>query len=188
MSRRLLTMALFMILPAWAVAGDDEPEPQPGGRAKLGKPAPDFTLKDFDGKTHKLSDLSDKIVVLEWFNKDCPFCKLFCKELKQTASKYAEKGVVWFAVDSTHYRTDEENKDYHTDNKLPYPILSDFDGRVGKLYGASVTPHCFIIEKGVLVYEGAFVSKDKKKNHVAAALNALLAGKPVKSASVKPFG
>src|SRR6188474_2070890 len=40
--------------------------------AELGKPAPDFELKDLDSKTVKLSDYKGKTVVLEWFNPDCP--------------------------------------------------------------------------------------------------------------------
>ena len=44
------------------------------GEAVVGKPAPDFTAKDIFGKTHKLSDYRGKIVVLEAYNLDCPFC------------------------------------------------------------------------------------------------------------------
>lgn len=43
-------------------------EKAPAG-AELGKPAPDFTLKDVNGKEVKLSDYKGKIVVLEWFNR-----------------------------------------------------------------------------------------------------------------------
>ena len=43
--------------------------------AELAKPAPDFTLTDTDGKSHKLSDFRGKHVVLEWVNYGCPFVK-----------------------------------------------------------------------------------------------------------------
>src|SRR5947199_3105525 len=42
--------------------------------AEIGKPAPDFTATDINGKTIKLSDYKDKVVVLESYNQDCPFC------------------------------------------------------------------------------------------------------------------
>ena len=42
--------------------------------AEVGKPAPDFTATDINGKTIKLSDYKGKIVVLESYNSDCPFC------------------------------------------------------------------------------------------------------------------
>ena len=42
---------------------------------KPGVTAPDFTLKDMTGADRKLSDFKGKYVVLEWFNKDCPYVK-----------------------------------------------------------------------------------------------------------------
>src|SRR5688572_13173045 len=44
-------------------------------RAEVGKPAPDFALKDLDGKEVRLSSFKGKVVVLEWFNPGCPFVK-----------------------------------------------------------------------------------------------------------------
>ena len=41
---------------------------------ETGKPAPDFTGTDINGKTIKLSDYKGKIVVLESYHLDCPFC------------------------------------------------------------------------------------------------------------------
>ncbi|MCH7997187.1 MAG: redoxin domain-containing protein [Chloroflexi bacterium] len=68
--------------------------------------APEFTLKDQDGKKVSLSDLKGKVVVLEWFNPDCPFVKrhhVTKSTMVDLANKYAGKGVVWLAVNSTHY-------------------------------------------------------------------------------------
>ena len=42
--------------------------------AEIGQPAPDFTATDIHGKTVKLSDYKGKIVVLESYNIECPFC------------------------------------------------------------------------------------------------------------------
>src|SRR5689334_20890480 len=47
----------------------------PTDKAEVGKPAPDFTLKDLDGKDVRLSSFKGKTVVLEWFNPGCPFVK-----------------------------------------------------------------------------------------------------------------
>src|SRR5262245_56590989 len=66
-------------------------------KAEIGKPAPDFTLKDYEGKAVHLADLKGKTVVLEWFNPGCPFVKAahLKGSLKGLAKKHAEKGVVW---------------------------------------------------------------------------------------------
>ena len=59
--------------------------------AKIGQPAPDFELKDTDGKTVKLSDYKGKIVVLDWVNPGCPVCQMHYKAgtVQNLASKYA---------------------------------------------------------------------------------------------------
>src|SRR5688500_15753996 len=73
------------------------------GAAEVGARAPDFTLKDLDGKTVKLADFKGKTVVLEWFNPDCPaVVKSYGGggTLKGMASKVAADGVVWLAINS----------------------------------------------------------------------------------------
>src|SRR5258708_6187851 len=72
------------------------------GKAAVGQPALDFTLKDLDGKTHRLSDYKGKTIVLEWFNPQCPFVNLSHTKgsLKGTAKRITDKGVVWLAINS----------------------------------------------------------------------------------------
>src|SRR5271157_704804 len=82
---------------------------------EIGKPAPDFTGTDINGKTVKLSDYKGKIVVIESYNSDCPFCKNhYSSGAMQELQKNLEaKGVVWLIVDSVSknnfsYRTPEQ--------------------------------------------------------------------------------
>ena len=59
-----------------AKAAEAPPPVAPGvAPAALGKPAPDFTLPDIDGRPVRLADFRGKLVVLEWFNPECPFVK-----------------------------------------------------------------------------------------------------------------
>ena len=76
-------------------------------------------------------------------------------------------------------------------------ILFDPDGKVGKAYDAKTTPHMYVIgPKGNLLYKGAIDDKatadtdDIKgaNNYVVAALDASMAGKPVKVASTRAYG
>jgi len=155
--------------------------------ATIGKPAPDFQLTSTDGKTHTLSDYKDKIVVLEWFNQDCPFTQRYMPVMKKLASKFAEKGVVWLAIDSTHYMTAARNSEAIRKHGIAYPILMDTDGKVGRLYEARTTPHMFVINKGVTSYMGAIDDK-RERNYVDEAITAALAGKEAPLAKSKPFG
>lgn len=171
--------------------------------AKIGSLAPTFKLTDTEGKTHDLAELtkSGKIVVLEWFNPDCPFVKKHHEANTTFADlykNYKDKGVVFLAINSgasgEQGAGKERNQKAKTDYKIEYPILLDENSEVGHLYGAKVTPHMFVINKeGILVYAGgidddASQSKVGKTNYVAKALDEVIAGKEVSTKESKPYG
>lgn len=158
--------------------------------AKLGEAAPIFELTDVYGKSFKLADFKGKIVVLEWINQACPVSHGKHQEnvMQDTYRKYAGKGVVWLAIDSTHNRKAEENRVYAAELSLAYPILDDADGQVGRAFQAKTTPHMFVVDKaGKLVYDGAIDDKGST-NFVAAAVEELLAGQPVSKSKTQPYG
>lgn len=168
-------------------------------KVEVGQQAPDFTLTDQNGKAVKLSDYAGKTVVLEWFNDGCPYVVKHYKNgaMNATAAKYAEKGVVWLAVNSTNSATVSHNAEVDKKWKLSRPILDDHAGTVGKLYGATNTPQMFVVDaSGKVIYSGAIDSVSssdsedvaKATNYVAAALDENLAGKAVAKAETKPYG
>ena len=176
--------------------------PAAAAAAKIGAPAPDFTLTDVDGKTHQLSKYvaEGRTVVLEWFNPDCPFVKKHHEKNKTMATtygRYKDKDVVWLAINSGaagkqgagQERNDKARKDYG----VAYPVLLDEAGAVGRAYGAKTTPHMYVIDGGTLVYAGAIDDNPSpgtlgETNYVAAALDAVLADKPVEVADTKSYG
>jgi peroxiredoxin len=171
------------------------------GPAALGQKAPDFSLTDLDGNAVKLSDYRGKTVVLEWFNADCPFVKKNHTEgpLKDMAKKVSAQGVVWLAINSSapgkqgHGAANREGKQRYG---LAHPILLDESGEVGHLYGATNTPHMYVVDPaGVLVYRGAIDNApdgdprgDHFINYVEAALADVAAGRPVATPEVKAYG
>lgn len=188
--RGLLVGGLALVLGGSAVADDAKV------KAKVGKAAPEFTLKDCDGKEHSLSDFEDKIVVLEWVNQQCPWCIKAIPTMKKLHKKYGDnEDIVWIGIESTNWRKPAENKKFIKEHKLAYPILMDNSGRVGKTYGAKTTPHVYVIAKGKLVYQGALHNNQygKKKesevrNYLDEALTAILADKDVPVAETTPWG
>jgi peroxiredoxin len=158
-----------------------------------------FKLPDQNGKDVSLADYQGKMVVLEWTNYDCPFVKAEYKAMvmKNLAEKYAKQGVVWLAINSTNYADVKGNEAFIKENQLPYPVLLDKDGKVGKLYGAKTTPNMFIVDtRGKIVYRGAVDNAPLAKkpenevyvNYVQKALDELLAGKAVSIPQTKPYG
>ena len=207
---RVRAYAMEMILNPWkscavvvalvaSVAFADE------GAAKVGSSAPDFSLKDLQGKTVSLSQFKGKTVVLEWFNPDCPFVKASHTKgsLVDTAKQQSSKGVVWLAINSNASGKQgsgvEKNRDGAKTFGMEYPVLLDETGKVGKSYGATNTPHIFVIDStGKLAYAGAIDNSPDGEggspqggtlvNYANAALEDLRAGRPVKTPTTKAYG
>ena len=162
--------------------------------AKIGAPAPAFTLKDSAGKDVSLADFKGKVVVLEWMNPDCPVCREKMENgsvAKMMAdSKAIDPNVVFLFINSTHYMAEKpaSSGEYLSKNKVAAPALIDGDGAVGKAYGAKTTPHCYVIAAdGTLAYDGAIDDKGST-NYVVSAVKALKEGKAVSPATTKAYG
>lgn len=196
--------SLVIAVPAWAHCGfcGKGGEGIPGGRsharAEIGKPAPDFTLKDLEGKQVKLSDFKGKIVVLEWINHECPVVNR-CHAgnvMKNTLAKFKDKPVAWLAIDSSRFCEGkiESIRKWAKEKKIDYAYLLDAAGKVGHVYGAKTTPHMFVIDlKGALAYAGAIDNdphgrEEKKRNYVEEAVSALLNGSTVAMPTTKSYG
>jgi peroxiredoxin len=172
---------------------------------ETGKPAPDFTLPGQDGKPVKLSSLKGSWVVLEWFNKDCPFVRKHygSQNMQGLQKKYAAKGVKWLSIVSSkpgkqgHLTAAEAVAVMKEQGMSSTAVLLDPKGDVGRLYQAKTTPHMFVVDpKGALVFMGGIDDKatadpeDIKgaRNHVAAALDEGMAGKKISVPTTKPYG
>ncbi len=146
------------------------------------KAPPTFALKDINGNTHKIQTYHQNTLVLEWHNPKCPFSARHTKEKTfiNLQNKYMGKNVDFLAIDSSNPAVATNMLEYYDwieKHGVNYPILQDPSGKIGKAYDARVTPHIFIIHKGILVYQGAvdddtFGEKSvaKRKNYVDMAL------------------
>jgi AhpC/TSA family len=174
--------------------------------AVVGQAAPNFSLKDVNGKTVSLADFKGKPVVLEWVNPGCPFVKKHYANPGNMQGLQKESGtqaVAWLAINST----EPGHGDYMEPAKLaawyksnggsPTAVLMDADGTVGKAYGARTTPHMYVIDAaGKLAYVGAIDSIPSAKvddiakanNYVRAALTDIKANKAVATPSSNPYG
>ena len=183
-------LALACLLPAAALAN-----------APVGKPAPAFAVSDLAGKPVNLADYKGKTVVLEWHNFGCPFVQKHYKSGNMQALQKKYGGdVVWLAVNSTHKGASDWmepgplNAELKKFGAQPAAYLVDEPGKMGMAYGAKTTPHMYVIdEQGVVRYAGAIDDDprgkvEKKTNHVKAAVDALLGGKPVPATTTTPYG
>jgi peroxiredoxin len=171
----------------------------------IGSAAPDFAVTDSKNRPQSISQYKGKTVVLEWFNPECPFVKKHygSNNMQKLQDEFTGKGVVWLTIDSSaagkegHLTAEQAEKQITEWKMKSTALVLDPDGKAGQAYGAKNTPHMFIINPdGKLIYAGAIDSKPSPKpediasstNYVKAALDESMGGKPVTTASTKPYG
>lgn len=175
------------------------------GEAIPGKPAPAFEVKDAKGKNQSLAGAKGKWLVLEWFNRDCPYVKKHYDSgnMQALQKKYTGQDVLWYTVISSakgkqgHQTAAESLKIAAEKKAVVSAILLDESGAMGKAYGAKTTPHMYVIDPaGNVVYAGGIDDNDSadpkviasSKNYVSAALDAAMSGKKVEVTSARPYG
>ncbi len=169
--------------------------------------ASDFELKSHTGEQVKLSQFSGKFIILEWFNDGCPYVQKHYRSgnMQAIQNLYAENdNVIWLTISSsakgkqgylgsiksmTTIRNQLKMKSRH--------LLDDSEARIGKIFGAKVTPHIFILDpKRVVRYVGAIDSisssnpKDIKRarNYITSSMSKLLLQQNPKPAKTRPYG
>jgi len=173
--------------------------------ADLGKAAPAFTATDSNGKSWSLADLKGKVVVLETTNHQCPYVgKHYRSGNMQSQQREATaKGVIWLTVAASapgeegFVNAVQANELTTSRKDAPTAVLLDPQSKIARAYGATVTPHMYIIDaSGMLVYKGGIDSipsadtsdVPKATQYVRVALDQVLSGKQVAEASTRPYG
>ena len=202
---RLSRRGLLVGAAAFTTLGAVVPRRGHAAAATVGAPAPTFSLSSAAGSAVALGDQRGKIVVLEWTNHDCPYVrKHYDTGNMQTLQKEATgQGVVWLTIISSapgtqgHVSAAEANELTTKRQAGPTAVLFDPTGKVGKAYGATNTPHMYVITRdGVLAYAGAIDDKpttrrsdvESAQSYVRPALAAVAAGQAVKQSLTRAYG
>ena len=175
----------------------------------IGAVAPAFRLPDISGKFYTLDDFSSaKVLVMVFTCNHCPTAQAYEDRLIKFTDEYKGKGVSVVAImpNSTMGLLPEEcgytdlNDSYeemiirHRDKKYNFPYLYDGDNQaVAIAYGPVATPHAYVFDaERKLAYIGRIdnIEKPGKANaeDLRAAVDAVLAGKPVANPENKTFG
>ncbi len=172
---------------------------------QVGAAAPDFTLTDSNGKQHTLSALKGKVVVLEWTNHDCPYVRKHynSNNMQQLQREVTQTGATWLTLISSapgeqgHVSAAQANELTKTRNAAPSAVLFDTNGKVGRSYAATVTPHMYVIgADGKLMYMGGIDSLattrvadiEQAIPYFRDAFMAVSKGEAVKNTVTRPYG
>lgn len=138
---------------------EDSQQSQSAQSSKL--MVPDFTLKDINGKTVKLSDYKGKKVILNFWAVWCKYCLMEMPDFNELNKEFAkDNNAVILAVDVQE--SEEKVKEYLTSNNINLNVLMDTDGAVSRTYGVSGYPTTFFINKDGSFYTYISGKTDKK--------------------------
>lgn len=201
-----LILLLTFICSSTAYSQTTPPEPK---TLEIGSKAPDFNLPGVDGKTYSLKDFEKAPVLVVIFScNHCPTAQAYEGRIIDLVKDYKSKGVDFVmispnAVKALNYSelgysdlgdSFEEMKLRAADKKFTFPYLYDGDFQKSALaYGPVATPHSFVFDKNRLLrYTGRIDGSEKpgtgKGEDIRNAIDAVLAGKTVKTPVTKVFG
>jgi len=164
---------------------------------KIGDAAPDFKdIIGIDDKPHSLSDYKDaKVIVVVFTCNHCPVAVAYEDRLVKFQADYKDKGVQLIAINVNNLPADrlDKMKERAAAKGFNFPYLYDSSQKVGRDFGAKVTPHIFVLDgQRKIAYMGAFDNSQNEskveKHYLRDAVDALLAGKTPPEPVTKQFG
>lgn len=171
----------------------------------IGQTAPDFKLKNVDGRLLSLADVKDangnapKGYIVTFTCNTCPYAVMYEDRIIELHNKFAPKGWPVVAIQPNDVAKKpgdsfEEMQVRAKDKGFPYPYLIDDKQEVYPKYGATKTPHVFLLDANRMVkYIGAIDNNpqdasEATRHYVAEAIEAVEAGKTPDPATTKAIG
>lgn len=196
---RLKWLAPLALLVAVTAIAQQKKEPSGLAELEIGKTAPEFSLPGTDGKTYNYKDIAGEKGTLVIFTcNHCPYAVAYQKRIIDLTAKYKPQGIGVVAISSNDAKAYPDDsfakmKERADSMKYNFPYLYDESQAVALQYGPKVTPHIFLFDaKGTLVYRGRIDDSAKenevKKRELTDALDALIAGRGIPTATTTAFG
>lgn len=194
----LITVALVLF-----ASGNKEEIINKKKKFEVGDKATDFKLKNVDGQMISMADYSDaKGFIVVFTCNTCPFSKMYEKRIDQLNLKYQSKGYPVLAINSNDKQKQpgdsyEEMQKRAQSKNYSFPYLYDETQKVAAAYGASRTPHVYIVRKEagsfIVSYIGAIDNNHQDADavtvkYVENAVDNLLDNKPVETTFTKAIG
>lgn len=187
----IATLAVIAMTGGHAVAGKFNK------KLNINDPAPSWKgLVGTDDRPHSLADYDKaKVVVISFTCNHCPVAVAYEDRFIQFVKEFEPHGVKFIAINSNLVEADlpDKMKERAKDKKFNFDYLFDANQDVGRSYGATVTPHLFVLDKERrIAYMGAFddtMAVDEIKHHyVRDAVESLLADKKPEVPESLQFG
>lgn len=191
--KQIIALSIALIINLYAIAEG----------YKIGDSARDFSLKNVDGKMVSMKDMKNaKGFIVVFTCNHCPFAKAYEKRIMELDKKYSSKNYPVLAInpnDASIVPEDSyENMMKRSAEKgYSFPYLYDQTQEIATAYGATRTPHVFVLqkvdEKYIVKYIGAIDNNTEEpdkadKKYIEDAVDALINGKNVPTPETKAIG
>ena len=153
-----------------------------------------FTLPDYNGKMHSLTDYKDsKAIVIIFVATECPVSNAYNSRMENLYKEYNSKGVAFLGINSNKAESAERIKEHAEENGLTFTILKDKNNVVADELDASVTPEVYVVNNNFEVLYHGRIDNSKNESDVETqdlktALDEILSGKEVTNSATKAFG
>ena len=167
---------------------------------EVGDVATDFKLKNVDGNMVSLADMKEAKGFIVIFDcNTCPYSKAYNERIIGLNAKYSKLGYPVIAINPNNSPGDtfEDNVSYAKKKGYSFPYLIDETQQVSKTYGATNTPHVYVLSRSGkelkveyigTIDDNARDASSVSKKYVEEAVDALAAGKLVPSTKTKAIG
>ncbi len=152
MRRMTSYLTMTCLMGACLFGGLEDARAADESAGRIGKQISDFTLRDYRGHEHSLSDYQDsEVVVVVFLGTDCPLVKLYGSRLNEIAEEYASRNVTFLGINSNRQDTPTKVGAYARRHGVDFPILVDAGNVIADEFEAIRTPEVFILDAGRVV-------------------------------------
>lgn len=191
--KQILTLFIALVLNLFANAEG----------YKIGDVARDFSLKNIDGKMVSMKNMKNaKGFIVIFTCNHCPFAKAYESRIIELDKKFSSKNYPVLAINPNDVNivpddSFEKMVENSKEKGFSFPYLHDETQEIAKAYGATRTPHVFVLqkvdEKYIVKYIGAIDnntedSEKADKKYIEDAVEALINGKNVLISETKAIG
>ena len=154
----------------------------------------DFTLKDYNGKEHSLSNYKDsKAIVIIFIATECPISNAYNSRMEKIFRDYDKKGIAFLGINSNKEESVDRIKEHAEENDLTFTILKDEKNIVADKFEASFTPEAYVLNSNFEILYHGRIDNSRKESEVVSkdlenALDEILTGKEVSKKETKAFG
>lgn len=158
------------------------------------KKVSDFTLEDYNGAKHSLTDYkSCKVIVLMFIATQCPVSNGYNGRMVELYKDYSPKGVAFIGINSNKQESVEDVRNHSKEHGFEFTVLKDWNNVIADKLEASVTPEIYVLNSKLEVLYHGRIDNSQRENRVTSkdlrtALDGILAGKAVEVTETKAFG